>query len=452
MKKLSVWALLLAMCVTMLAGCSNNETPATTPESTPESVVDKVEEVEESGLKDAVAYVKTIYKKEEGKITAKDYTLVGSVPVGAKTFEITWTTNVSEDLVSVVRGEDGMVTINVNEEAPEEVAYVLTASLTDGTDTETLSWNHTLPAGKKGELSYAEIVALAYAIADGDKVEDTYRLFGTVTNIDTAWSEDYQNITVTITVPGCPEQPIMCYRLKGEGAKDLKVGDAITVEGTFTNYKGTIEFNSGCVLVGYGEIVDQKALLEEAYALADGEAFDELAVVTGTVTEIVSAWSDEYKNITVNFDFDGRKFQCYRLTGTGADTLAVGDTITVVGTIKNYKGLVEFDKNCVIVPAGSHSSVNNILAAYKLQDGDVIETVRTVKGTITKIDTPYSVDYKNITVTIVVPGLEDYPIMCYRLTGEGADTLAEGDVITVTGLFKNYQGTIEFDKGCTFTK
>ena len=37
MKKLSVWALLLAMCVTMLAGCSNNETKEPTPESTPES-------------------------------------------------------------------------------------------------------------------------------------------------------------------------------------------------------------------------------------------------------------------------------------------------------------------------------------------------------------------------------------------------------------------------------
>ena len=44
------------------------------------------------------------------------------------------------------------------------------------------------------------------------------------------------------------------------------------------------------------------------------------------------------------------------------------------------------------------------------------------------------------------------PIQCYRLTGEGADKLAEGDVITVSGVIKNYKGTIEFDKGCTFVK
>ena len=30
MKKLTAWALLLAMCVAMFAGCSNNNTPAAT--------------------------------------------------------------------------------------------------------------------------------------------------------------------------------------------------------------------------------------------------------------------------------------------------------------------------------------------------------------------------------------------------------------------------------------
>jgi hypothetical protein len=49
-------------------------------------------------------------------------------------------------------------------------------------------------------------------------------------------------------------------------------------------------------------------------------------------------------------------------------------------------------------------------------------------------------------------GLEEYKIQCYRLTGEGANTLAVGDVITVNGMLKNYKGTIEFDKGCTIVK
>ena len=446
MKKLTAWALLLAMCVAMLAGCSNNAEPTAAPTEVPtEAPTEAV-----SGLEDAVAYVKTIYKKTEGTITGKDYEVVGVVPVGAESYEITWSADVAEDLVKIVTNENGMVTIDVNEESSAEVAYVLTATLTDGKDTQTLSWNHTIPAAMNVDgLTYAQIVALAYELPDQASTEDVYRLFGTVTSIDTEWSEEYGNITVTIAVAGCEEQPIQCYRLKGEGAKDLKVGDAITVEGILKNYKGTYEFDAGCVLVGYGEHVDQKALLKAAYSLAEGASMDYPAVVTGVVSEIPTAWSDEYGNITVNMEFDGNVFQCYRLSGEGAKDIAVGDTITVAGMIKNYKGLVEFDKDCKLVPNDAYHSVKNALSGYKLLDGEAQEAAKTITGTISNIDTAWSEDYKNITVTIVVAGLENYPIMCYRLSGEGAKDLAVGDTITVTGILKNYKGTIEFDAGCT---
>ena len=72
-----------------------------------------------------------------------------------------------------------------------------------------------------------------------------------------------------------------------------------------------------------------------------------------------------------------------------------------------------------------------------------------LKGVISKIDDAWSDQYKNITVTIVPGGLTDYAVQCYRLSGEGAETLAVGDTITVSGTIKNYKGTIEFDKGCT---
>ena len=45
---------------------------------------------------------------------------------------------------------------------------------------------------------------------------------------------------------------------------------------------------------------------------------------------------------------EDNKIQCYRLAGEGAADLAVGDTITVTGTIKNYKGTIEFDKGCTL--------------------------------------------------------------------------------------------------------
>lgn len=452
MKRLIAWTLLLAMCVAVFAGCSNEKTPEPTAAPTETTAAPTEAPTEAaSGLNDAVAYVKTIYKNA-AEVTAKDYQVVGTVPVGLERFEVVWSVDVAEDLVAIVVGEDGMVTVDVNEESTEEVAYVLTATLTDGNDTQSLSWNHILPATMDVDgMTYAEIVDMAYALEDQVSTEDSFRLFGTIVSIDTPWSDDYQNITVTISVAGREDKPIQCYRLSGEGAKDLAVGDAITVEGVLKNYKGTYEFDKG-VLVGMGEHVDQAALLKAVFALGEGAAMDYPAVLTGIIVEIPTAWSDEYGNITVNMGFGDQIVQCYRLTGEGAKDLAVGDTITVAGVIKNYKGTIEFDKGCKLVPNDAYHSVKNALSGYKLQEGEAQEVTKTITGTVSVIDTAWSEDYQNITVTIIVAGLEDYPIMCYRLSGEGAKDLAEGSVITVEGVIKNYKGTIEFDQGCTLVK
>jgi len=453
MKKMIALALATAMCTAAFAGCSNEtaSSSAASSSSEPASSAPVVEEKpEEDLLADAVAYVKTIYKNA-AEITSKDYQVIATVPVGTEKFDITWSADVAEDTVKIVKGDDGMVTIDVNEGSTEEVPYVLTATLSDASGkTESLSWNHILPATMNVDgMTYAELVDLAYTVEDGVTLEDSYRLFGTITNIDTAWSEDYKNITVTIAVDGREDKPVMCYRLAGEGAKDLKVGDEITVEGQFTNYKGTIEFNAGCQLVGMGEHVDQSALLKAAFALGEGASMDYPSVMTGVVTEIPTAWSDEYGNITVNFQVEDQVIMAYRLSGEGAKDLAVGDTVTVAGTIKNYKGTIEYDQGCKLLSNDAYHSAKNALSGYKLLDGEAQESAKTITGVITNVDTAWSPDYKNITVTIQVGGLEDYKIMCYRLAGEGAETLAVGNTITVTGTLKNYKGTIEFDAGCS---
>lgn len=443
MKKLLAFVLLLAVTLTVFVSC-NNEQPNN------DDPVDPV--VEKSGLENAIAYVKTAYKNA-AENTAKDYQRVGKVPVGDEEYIVVWTTDVSEDLIKIEVAEDGLVTVNVNEAAEEDTPYVLTATITDAEGkSESASWNHVLPAGLNVDgLTYEQIVDLGYALESGTALENTFRLYGTVTKIDTPWSADYKNITVTIAVAGKESQPIMCYRLKGEGAETLAVGDAITVEGILKNYNGTIEFDAGCVLVGKGEFVDQKALVKAAFALGAGDNLGYPSVMTGVITEITSAWSDQYGNITVNMQVEDQIIMCYRLKGEGAKDLAVGDTITVAGVIKNYNGTIEFDSGCLLVPNDMYHSVKNALSAYKLQAGEAQDAAKTITGVIASIDTPWSADYKNITVTIVVAGLENYKIQCYRLKGEGADALAVGDTITVKGTLKNYNGTYEFDAGCELT-
>ncbi len=400
----------------------------------------------------ARSYLRTMYKNSP-ETTMTDYDVVGGVRIDGTVYPIVWTAD--SETVKIIVKEDGMVTIDVDEKNPEEVVYVLTATITSPVTGETLSlsFNHKVPAAMILDgLSYEEIVAAAYTLEDGLAMEEPQRLFGTIVKIPTPYSEDYKNITVDIQIGDLVDQPIQCYRLSGEGTADLKVGDAITVEGILKNYKGTIEFDKGCVLVGMGEIVSQKAVLDAAYKLEAGAAMPAPTALEGEIVKIDTAWSEDYKNITVTIVCDGKTEQpimCYRLKGEGAATLAVGDKIAVFGTIKNYKGTIEFDAGCQLIPYGSAKDVRVLLNAYTLEEGLAMDKAVTLTGVIHKIPTPWSPDYKNITVDMTVAGLVDYPIECYRLSGEGAEGLAIGDTITVTGVIKNYKGLIEFDKGCT---
>ena len=403
----------------------------------------------DAALKSARSYVNMMYKNSP-EITMTDYEVVSKVVIGETVFPIEWTAD--SETVKIIPGD--FTTIDVDEKNPEEVTYTLTATMkNEAGESVSLSFKHKVPAALILEgLSYEEIVAAAYTLEDGIAMEEAQRLYGTVIAIPTPWSEEYKNITVDMQIGDLADQPIQCYRLSGEGAQNLKVGDQITVEGILKNYKGTIEFDKGCVLVGYGEVVSQQGILEAAYKLEDGVSMTAPTALAGVISAIDTPWSEEYKNITVTIVCDGeedQKIMCYRLVGEGADTLAVGDKIGVYGTIKNYKGTIEFDKGCALIPYDAAAMARTVLSAYTLEDGLSIDAAQTLTGVISSIDTAWSDEYKNITVTIVVAGMENNKIQCYRLAGEGADTLAVGDTITVTGTLKNYKGTIEFDKGCS---
>ncbi len=304
---------------------------------------------EDQGLKDARSYVQLMYRNKPAS-TPKDYQVIGSVPGDEKPYTVEWTCD--SDTIAVIREESGMVTIDVNEDNPKEVQYVLTATIAnDAGETVSVSFDRYVPAAINLDiLSDEEIVAIAYTLDDGAALPAATALQGTVTAIPTPWSEEYRNITVNIQVGDLADQPIQCYRLTGEGAASLAEGDRIAVAGMIKNYKGTIEFDKNCVLIPAEEIQSARVAMF-AYSLEEGAAMTRTSTMTGVVTEIPSAYSEKYGNITVNIVAAGLAdytVQCYRLTGEGVDTLAVGDTVTVTGTLKNYKGTIEFDSGCTL--------------------------------------------------------------------------------------------------------
>lgn len=124
------------------------------------------ETVTDPYMGNARSYLRTMYKNSP-ETTMTDYDVVGSVNIGGTAYPVTWTTD--NDAVKIIIKEDGMVTIDVQEKNPEEVVYVLTATITSPVSGETVAvtFNHNVPAIATTGVVYVETpeVGKAYKFA-----------------------------------------------------------------------------------------------------------------------------------------------------------------------------------------------------------------------------------------------------------------------------------------------
>ncbi len=343
-------------------------------------------------------------------------------------------------------GENAAITENKLSISQTDKDYVVTLTVAMKCGNETKTENIEIKVEAKAtDLCTAAVLAKIAELAEGETISGTQVLRGKITEIKTPYDANYGNITVNMDVNGTT---IQAFRL--QGGEDLQVGDEITVMGVIKNYKGTIEFDAKCKYFKDLSVEETKQLMviDKAYALAEGESMSGTQVLSGKITEIKTAYDEKYGNITVNMDVAGKTIQAFRLLG-GQD-LKVDDVITVTGNIKNYKGTVEFDAKCTYVMGQQLEEAKDALVmekAYALAEGEAMSGIQELKGKITEIKTAYDEKYGNITVNMEVAGKT---IQAFRLLG-GQD-LKVDDVITVSGIIKNYKGTVEFDAKCTYTK
>ena len=458
MKRIISWVLLAVMMLSLFAGCGNQASaPAADPTNAPAAA--PVEEVvaADENLENAIAYLKAFYKTvRDGDLTPSDFERLGTVRVGLTAYEVVYTVDCDASAVKVVKGDNGMVTIDVNEESEVEVPYALTATIT-GTDgkTASLTWKHVLPISMSSRSS--EIIDAAYALEDGEVLPYEVTLTGEIIAIDTPYSPDYKNVTVTIKVTGREDKPIMCYRLKGEGCDALVPGDIITVTGTIKNYKGTIEFDAGCMLdkvtKSENSLViptDPQEILEAAFALKGGEALPYQATLTGKIVGIKSAYSEKYGNISVVIKTGDPWYDitCYRMKGEDIDKIGRDDIITVTGILKNYGGhTIEFDTGSLMVdwvdmpdPKCPDDPAEIMKQAKKLSSGSSLPYYCYLTGPVTSIRTKWNPVNGYARLSISVAGTE---VDCYRLRGDDIENVQVGDTITVWGKIEKYQGAIQ---------
>ncbi len=167
-------------------------------------------------------------------------------------------------------------------------------------------------------------IAEALAAADNTKVI----VSGTVCAINTAWSDSYGNISVTIT--DADGNTLYLYRLE----TNVALGDIITAKGTMATYNSNRQMAQGgtAEITGHDSGYDYAEMtIEEALAAADNTN----VIVTGTVVKINTAYSDSYGNISVTIaDENGNQLYLYRLTGN----VALNDVIKVKGAMATYSG------------------------------------------------------------------------------------------------------------------
>ena len=490
MKKLISIALLLAMCLSLFVGCQDKS-----PETT-------------SDLPNAKAYLINMYQtagKGEVMVLTADKDVLAKVIIDGVSYDVAWTVKVTsgaEDAVKVAESvKANHVKLDIPEKPETDIKFTATATVKDADgNTEAASFDYMVKASETAGLTDEQIVEEAYKLENGEMMDGNATLTGVITMVKTPYDASYKNVTVIIQIGDLADKKIECYRMKGDGADTIAIGDTITVTGVLKNYNGTIEFDAGCTLdkVEKGETVtaptDPKEIVDAAYALETGGSLPYSATLTGTITEINTPWDEGYQNISVVFAIEGcedKPILCYRMKGDGAATLVVGDVITVTGYIINYKDTVEFTAGCKLdavnkgqgstdVPAdptdptepadpteptekpqdkpstdkpvtAPSNPIDIVDAVWALEDGEELPYTATLTGIITKINEDYSEQFKNITVTMTVSGREKKPIKCYRLKGTGVEGLQVGDTITVTGKLKMFYGDAEF-VNCTLDK
>lgn len=179
------------------------------------------------------------------------------------------------------------------------------------------------------------------------------------------------------------------------------------------------------------------------------------AVVIGYVTEIVYAWSSQYKNISfwmADSENGGQVFEAFRaVCETQEEAPGVGDKVAVKGKLTKHNSTPEMDAGCTFTIL-EHSTVEpeekgKVTIAEFLEAKDKFN-IYTLTGTVSDIQkdkqdsTQYSV-YGNFNLTDSTGTIYIYGLL--TADGEAKKFLElgieEGDVITLKGSYTEHEGT-----------
>ena len=409
----------------------------------------------------------------------------------------TWASNNAAAVVA-----DGKLTITLPD-VDTDIVITVTATCGDAEDSKefTVKLTNFPDANSFVDLQQADKIGLL--MGHNKYTEGKYFVTGTIISIDPDKNDATKlNSYGNMTIQDADGNTLYIYGLyTADGVVRFdkmetqpKVGDTITVYGILGQYNDKAQMKNGWIVDAPAADSELSIVGANSIGLAQGhnKYTADKYIVTGTIESIDPDKNDAtklnaYGNMTIK-DADGNTFYLYGLyTADGSvrfDKMEaqpkVGDTITVYGILGQYNGKAQMKNAWLYVapeggdntdtpeggdntdtpeggetPEGGDTPAAPTLsttkeiyeAAAQLENNVPLnETTYTMTGVIAAVNEAYNTQYGNITVTITVDG---YSFKCYRMKGEGADQLAAGDTITVSGTITAYGGAPQFATGCT---
>lgn len=433
-------------------------------------------------------------------LAANKYTAIGNnidLPVSSvRGVTLGWKVKETNEYATVTDNKLNITKLPT--EGSQTVVLVATATL-DGKETKVeKEFTITLEKGDDLGLEHAGTEADPYTIADINKIfnkignDNTYKVNGAdkevyikgfITNGGEAGSYRLQNAYIADSKTAMPAQSVLIYGLDWDAEKlpegtTLTVGDEVVIKGYLKDYKGTDEIaqsGSGATatypkLVSLTAAVDDRTPAEKVAAVK-GEltletsysAAGKVNLPAASVRGVTVAWTSD--NTSVIAIAEDQKSMTITLPDAVA-TVKVTATIACGTDATDTKEFtITVSKTVVYDGAGTQANPYSVGDVQKIlnglsqgasfnDDSGVIKQIY-FTGYVTVVGTAGSYGNNNVYVGATANATQANSVLIYSLNWDTTvwvkpAKLYVGDLVTVRGYLKNYNGTKEVaDNGGT---
>lgn len=364
---------------------------------------------------------------------AIEYTINNGVDGGtlSATTEIEWLT------IGTV-GDDVPFTCAANENGERTATVTLTYSYGSERVAKnvivTQAGNPNAPGSQNNPYTIAQARA---AIDAGTGLTDVYAT-GVISQID-SYNSNYNSITYWISDDGTTTDQLEVYSGKGlnntnfTSVNDIVVGATVVVYGTLKKYGDTYEFDKNNYLTSY--TAPTAAVEAPTFSPAAGTYAEAQTVTIACATD----------GATIYYTTDGTEPTSASTQYTDAITVSTATTIKAIA-IKGADESTVATAAYHICSADNPYTVTQALAFLEYPANGIY-----VSGIVSTAPTQAPTTNGQLTYYISVDGEATNQLQVYKGKGleEAAftaqDDIQVGDIVTIYGNVKDYNGTIEFD-------